>query len=53
MRKVTDVNVLQAYCLELTFDDGTSGTVDLSYLVGVMGPTGRIAQRAGGGGGSE
>jgi hypothetical protein len=34
MRKITKVKVLQGYCLELTFDDGVSGTVDLSYLVG-------------------
>ncbi len=34
MRKIVHVEVLQAYCLELTFDDGTSGTVDLSGLAG-------------------
>jgi len=34
MRKVTKVKVLQGYSLELTFDDGVSGTVDLSNLVG-------------------
>ena len=34
MRRVTNVKVLQAYRLELTFDDGTSGTVDLSHLAG-------------------
>jgi hypothetical protein len=34
MRKITHVEVLQAYRLELTFDDGTSGTVDLSDLAG-------------------
>jgi hypothetical protein len=34
MRKITRVKVLQAYRLELTFDDGACGTVDLSYLVG-------------------
>jgi hypothetical protein len=34
MRKITEVKVLQGYRLELTFDDGVSGTVDLSDLVG-------------------
>ncbi len=34
MRKITQVEVLQAYRVELTFDDGTSGTVDLSDLAG-------------------
>ena len=34
MRRITHVKVLPAYRLELTFDDGTCGTVDLSYLVG-------------------
>jgi len=34
MRKVLKVKALQAYRLELEFDDGTSGTVDLSDLVG-------------------
>jgi len=34
MRKVTKVNVVRGYQLELTFDDGVSGTVDLSDLVG-------------------
>lgn len=34
MRKITQVEVLQAYRLALTFDDGTAGTVDLSSLVG-------------------
>jgi hypothetical protein len=34
MRKITKVQVLDNYCLELTFDDGISGTVDLSDLVG-------------------
>ena len=34
MRKITKVKVLQGYCLELTFDDGLSGKVDLSNLVG-------------------
>jgi hypothetical protein len=34
MRKITYVEVLQAYHLALTFDDGTAGTVDLSALAG-------------------
>jgi hypothetical protein len=34
MRKITRVEVLRAHRLELTFDDGISGTVDLSDLVG-------------------
>jgi len=34
MRKITHVEVLPAYCLELTFDDGHSGTADLSHLAG-------------------
>ena len=34
MRKITEVKVLQGYRLELTFDDGICGTVDLSDLVG-------------------
>jgi hypothetical protein len=34
MRKITHVEVLQAYRLVLTFDDGTAGTVDLSGLAG-------------------
>jgi hypothetical protein len=34
MRKITKVKVLQGYCLELTFDDGVCGTVDLSNLAG-------------------
>jgi len=34
MRKIAKVKVLQGYCLELTFDDGVCGTVDLSNLVG-------------------
>ena len=34
MRKITRVKVLQGYRLELTFDDGVSGAVDLSDLVG-------------------
>ena len=34
MHKVTKVNALSNYRLELVFDDGTRGTVDLSRLVG-------------------
>jgi len=34
MRKITRLDVLQAYRLALTFDDGTSGMVDLSDLAG-------------------
>ena len=34
MKKVAQVQVLQEYRLELTFDDGVAGTVDLSDLVG-------------------
>jgi hypothetical protein len=34
MRKISKVKALQGYRLELEFDDGVSGTVDLSYLVG-------------------
>lgn len=34
MRKITHVEVLQAYQLALSFDDGTTGTVDLSGLAG-------------------
>ncbi len=34
MPMITNVKILQDYCLELTFDDGVSGTVDLSDLVG-------------------
>ena len=34
MRKISKVKVLQGYCLELTFDDGVCGMVDLSDLVG-------------------
>ncbi len=34
MRKITNVKALQPYRLELTFDDGTSGTVDVSHLAG-------------------
>ena len=31
---ITNVKILQDYCLELTFDDGVCGTVDLSDKVG-------------------
>lgn len=34
MRKITRVDVLQGYHLALTFDDGITGTVDLSGLAG-------------------
>ncbi len=34
MRKIAKVKTLQGYRLELEFDDGVSGTVDLSDLVG-------------------
>jgi hypothetical protein len=34
MAKITKVKVLQGYHLELAFDDGVSGVVDLSELVG-------------------
>ena len=34
MRRITKVKALQNYRLELTFDDGVVGTVDLSHLVG-------------------
>ena len=34
MRKVTQLKVIRDCRLELTFDDGVSGTVDLSDLVG-------------------
>jgi hypothetical protein len=34
MRRVTEVNVLGDYRLGLTFDDETTGSVDLSALVG-------------------
>ena len=34
MRKISKVKALQGYRLGLEFDDGVSGTVDLSYLVG-------------------
>jgi hypothetical protein len=34
VRKVTEVVVLDGYKLDLTFDDGARGTVDLSHLAG-------------------
>jgi hypothetical protein len=34
MRKVTAVKVLEGFRLELTFDDGIHGTVDVSDLAG-------------------
>ena len=34
MRRITKVKVLSGYRLELEFDDGVSGTVDLSEAVG-------------------
>lgn len=34
MHEITHVEVLQGYRLSLTFDDGVSGTVDLSHLAG-------------------
>ncbi|MBM3132395.1 MAG: DUF2442 domain-containing protein [Chloroflexi bacterium] len=34
MKRVREVRVLGPYRLALTFDDGVSGTVDLSSLVG-------------------
>ena len=34
MVKITKVRVLNTYRLEVTFDDGVSGVVDLSDLVG-------------------
>jgi hypothetical protein len=34
MRRITKVKVLPGYRLELEFDDGVSGTVDLSESVG-------------------
>ena len=34
MRKIVKVEVLQDYRLEVTFDDGVRGVVDLSSLVG-------------------
>lgn len=34
MRKISDAKVLEGYSLKLTFDDGVSGTVDLTDLAG-------------------
>lgn len=34
MCKIVDVIVLEGYQLKLTFNDGTEGVVDLSYLLG-------------------
>ena len=34
MHKITNVTVLQNYRLELEYDDGRQGTVDLSHLAG-------------------
>ena len=34
MKRITKVKVFPAHCLELEFDDGVSGTVDLSENVG-------------------
>jgi hypothetical protein len=34
MHKVTRIKVLEDYRLELVFDDGKSGVVDLSHLAG-------------------
>ena len=34
MRKITAVKALQGYNLEMAFDDGVTGTVDLSNLAG-------------------
>ncbi len=34
MRKITAFRILSGFCLELTFDDGVHGTVDLSDLAG-------------------
>ncbi|MBI5243091.1 MAG: DUF2442 domain-containing protein [Elusimicrobia bacterium] len=34
MRKITAVSVLQGYRLEIAFDDGVTGMVDLSDLAG-------------------
>ncbi len=34
MRKVLKAKALQGYCVKLEFDDGVSGTVDLSDLAG-------------------
>ena len=34
MRRITKVEVRNDYLIELRFDDGTEGTVDLSHLAG-------------------
>ena len=34
MRKVVSVRVLERYLLDVAFDDGVSGVVDLSHLAG-------------------
>lgn len=34
MLKINKVSVIKKYCLELTFNDGVCGVVDLSDLVG-------------------
>jgi hypothetical protein len=34
MRRITAVKVLTGFCLELTFDDGVHGTVNLSDIAG-------------------
>ena len=34
MRRISNVKVLRGYRLEMQFDDGVSGTVDLSEAVG-------------------
>lgn len=34
MHKIHKIRAIQGYCLELEFDDGVTGTVDLSHLVG-------------------
>ncbi len=34
MRKITQVEILENYQLDLTFDDGVTGAVDLSDLAG-------------------
>ncbi|MDI6754471.1 MAG: DUF2442 domain-containing protein [Thermodesulfobacteriota bacterium] len=35
MRKISEVKVLHGYRMELVFDDGARGVVDLSGLVGI------------------
>jgi hypothetical protein len=34
MRRITKVRAVEGYCLELEFDDGIAGRVDLSDLAG-------------------